>query len=353
MLQLRFFLQSLPSLFLIFLLLLVGCSSFKKSSDGGPSKEEIEKLKELQRQSLIHKEEFWKEYRNTSTEKRLFNAPSELIEYLVRDNKVWGFSATPKAYSIGSFEKEIFKEVIKSFPLKLRKMMKENMVAVFVVEDLGSSALTDGIRAFPKKSFMVFDRKVFQKKANEWCTWKENTPFKGEGASIKCHIRRESENNIKGAFQYIFAHELAHVFNRQDKSLLPFWDDEITDIKIDKYPFLNLSWSKGKDAFIRKLYEDEYKAVRYYSDQNMRLDYSRALPLYKRLSKSQFPSLYGVTNVWDDFAEGFVIYYHTQVLKKPFSITIKDGTKEFIFKSCLQNGGCQKKKEIFKKIFQN
>lgn len=344
----------LASITLVFTFFIISsCSTTDSSKRQKLSKKEVEDLKEIQRNSVIHKKGFWKKYLKRPPKERIYEAPSELVNYLTRDNKIWGYAAIPKAYNLGNLEREIFKEVIEEFPKGLREMMKDNMVAVFVVEGLGSSALTDGIRAFPKKSFMVFDRKVFQKRANDWCTWKENTPFKGSDVSLKCTIRSPKENGIKEAFQYIFAHELAHVFNRQNKDLLPFWDDNLSEVEFDRYPYLKISWIKGKDYFSRKQFEEEFKDIRYYSNKTAQIDSSKAIGLYKKLSKSKIPSLYGVTNVWDDFAEGFVIYYHTKILKRPFFIKLKSTNESFIFKSCLQTNKCKKKEGIFKKIFSN
>ncbi len=340
--------------FLIVLCSLLSCSSGVKDHSG-LSKEKIEELKKIQRKHVIHKKEFWAKYLGEKVEDRLFSASPEMVEYLVRDNKIWGIPTQPKAYPLSVDEREIFKQVIREFSSSMKKMMEKNLLGVFIVEGLGSSALTDGIRAFPKKSFMVFDRKVFQKKANEWCSWKENTPFKEGPYKISCRIRNENENNIKGAFQYIFTHELAHVYNSQDRVLLPFWDDDLAKVKTGDYPFLRISWKNGDKRFERKEYDKDYKDIFYYGADKTKVSNELSLPLYQKLKGGGFPSLYGVTNPWDDFAEGFVVYYHTKVLKKPFSITVSDSnsSKRLVYKSCLQTGSCPKKEKVFKRIFSN
>ena len=106
-------------------------------------------------------------------------------------------------------------------------------------------------------------------------------------------------------------------------------------------------------AFLRKEFESDFKSVRYYIGDDQKIDATNKLALYRSLAKSRFPSLYGVTNVWDDFAEGFVIYYHTKILKKPFSIELNSSRESLIFKSCLQTNKCKGKEAIFKKIFSN
>jgi hypothetical protein len=311
----------------------------------------IAELKEKVKASPHLTKKYWETYKGKPLKDRLYKTPKEIIQFLNWDNEIYGFKARPKAFEIPTEYKKIFEKVLNEYPPKLRKKMDESLMAVFIVDDLGSSALTEAIKELPKESFMVFDRKVFTKKANDWCSWKERSPFKEGEWKLYCHIRNKKENGFKEAFQYIFTHELAHIINRADTQDLPFWFDPYDKVNLDEKPFLKVSWEKGEKFYRRIDNESIYKEVKFYTDE-MKLSNSKMNALYKILIDSQYPSLYGVTNPWDDFAEAFAVYYHTQVLKKPFSITIKRGKERFRYKSCIQTGTCPTKKNLISKYFE-
>lgn len=327
------------------------CLLFISCAHKTPEEKRIEELKAKVKASPHLTKKYWDSYRNIALEDRLFETPKEVIDFIHWDNQIYGFDSTPKRVVPTVDQKRIFKQVIKEFPAKLKKKMEESLVAVFLVEDLGTSALTEAIKELPKESFMVFDLKVFQKKANDWCNWKERTPFKEGAWKLDCKIRNQKENGSKEAFQYIFTHELAHVINRADTSLTSFWFDKFDDVEIQDKPFQRISWKKGKSHFDRIDNNDILNKVVYYNSKKA-LPNSKMNALYQILQDSRFPSLYGTINPWDDFAEAFVITFHTQVLKKPFSVTLRKGSKKVVFKSCIQTGACPQKRELMMSYFK-
>lgn len=102
---------------------------------------------------------------------------------------------------------------------------------------------------------------------------------------------------------------------------------------------------------IRKQYQEEFKKVRFYGAKETRLENDDILSHYQKLKKTTFPSLYGVINAFDDFAESFVIYHHTQILKKPYEIHVMKDGKTHKFKSCLQDNRCPKKFKLMRDLF--
>lgn len=331
--------------FSFLVILLLGCAQMTAKE------KRIAELKEKVKASPHLTKSYWMDYKGKPLKERLYKTPQEIIQFLNWDNEIYEFPAKPKAIDITKEYRKIFEQVLNEYPEELKRRMEDSLIAVFVVEDLGSSALTEAIKELPKESFMVFDKKVFTKKANDWCSWKERSPFKEGEWKLNCNIRSKKENGFKEAFQYIFTHELAHIINRADTKDLPFWFDPIDKVKIDEKPFLKVSWKKGEKHYERLENDMIFNQVRFYTKDH-KLSNSKMNALYKILMDSQYPSLYGVTNPWDDFAEAFVIYYHTQFLKKPFSITLKKGKERFVYKSCLQTGTCPEKKKILSKYFK-
>lgn len=151
-------------------------------------------------------------------------------------------------------------------------------------------------------------------------------------------------------------HELAHVINRGFKGYLPFWEDKIPET-LSEYPFLQISWKlkkeESKDRKLeRKKYEKSFKDVWFYAPVEKRLKNEVILETYQKLQKTKLPSLYGVINTWDDFAEAFAIYHHLKILKKPYRIEVTKDKKKYTFKSCIETGRCPKKTKLIKELFR-
>lgn len=329
-------------IFLGFLFLLSGCSH----------QYQIKKWREQQKKSVIHKQDYWRPYTGTPLEDRMFPADKDLIEYLNRANKIDGYPPEVKPVVLSQKEKRFFKKIINDLPKRLRSFVDRHLKGVFIVDDLGGSGLTDGIFSEKETSFIVFDRKVFNKKANDWCTWKEHSVFKKGDTKLECVIRKGKENNEMGAFQFIFMHELAHVINRGFKEYLPFWEDDVPE-SFEKYPYLKISWAYNDKKMVRKNYEEDFKKIWFYGPEDTRKENQIILSTYEKLKKTRFPSLYGVINAFDDFAEAFVIYHHTQILKKPYEIRVTHKGKTHKFKSCIQENRCPKKAKLVRALFKS
>ena len=84
--------------------------------------------------------------------------------------------------------------------------------------------------------------------------------------------------------------------------------------------------------------------LQFYNFEDAPLSLDQAEAAYRELEQTDFPSLYGATNIFDDFAEAFAIYIHTRLLKKPYSVALsKGGRLRFTYRSCVQNGRCPDK----------
>jgi hypothetical protein len=74
--------------------------------------------------------------------------------------------------------------------------------------------------------------------------------------------------------------------------------------------------------------------------------------IYADLEGTDFPTLYAATHPSDDWAESFVTYVHSVLMKKPFSIKIKkDGNVVKDFSLCWGTPRCAKKEAIMAKLF--
>ena len=103
----------------------------------------------------------------------------------------------------------------------------------------------------------------------------------------------------------------------------------------------------GADGKLVSLWSKDFPALSrldFYRFDEARLTGKEAFEVYDALARTDFPSLYGATNLYDDFAEAFVIYVHTRLLGRPYRVEVSgaDG-RRLTAHSCLQDGRCPRK----------
>ena len=97
---------------------------------------------------------------------------------------------------------------------------------------------------------------------------------------------------------------------------------------------------------------DRREEIVYYWGARLKIEDSEAL--YTKLEKTNYPTLYAATSPADDFAESFVTYIHSVMMKKPFELNIKKNGKIIKkFELCWGTPRCRSKENIFKKIFKD
>ena len=164
----------------------------------------------------------------------------------------------------------------------------------------------------------------------------------------------EEQNHNEGAFEYILMHELAHILNLNNPKI-PFWLNEGEDKHkpINEYPYLRISWDKEKKGYKQKT-RKKYKSlvsVSYYKPE-IALKNEMMTKTYSELGKTDFPSMYGVINPWDDFAESFVTYYHTIYQKRLWKIEVQhEGKTVQAFTPCILDTRCLKKRKIIEDLY--
>lgn len=251
-------------------------------------------------------------------------ASKEMVDLILLQNELDGFPEIPKIHQLTQEQREIIRTVVSHIPQKLKEEISKRLVGIMIVKDLGGTRMTDVVFEDKSKGYIVFDALIFSKKANDWCTWKESSPFKAGTYKLKCTLADGDQNTVEQAFEYILMHEIAHILNLNNP-MLPFWIDE--DLKnakpVDKYPYLKLSWEFYKESYVHrtsKTYKNILNVPFYRPD--VALNNEKMISTYQDLAKTNFPSLYGVINPWDDFAESFVTYYHSIYHKRPWKIEI-------------------------------
>jgi len=281
-------------------------------------------------------------------------ASKEMVKLLKLQNELFDFPETPKIHNLSEEEKTIIKNVISRIPTKLKDEISKRLVGIMIVDQLGGTGLTDAVFEDKTKGYIVFDKLIFSKKANDWCTWKESSPFKKGKYELKCTIANGTKNNKELAFEYILMHEVAHILNLENPQI-PFWimDEENKHKPIEEYPYLRLSWNKKGKHYNQKTEKKLKSLVRVpYYKPNIAMPNEMMTKVYGELKKTDFPSLYGVINPWDDFAESFVTYYHSVYHNRPWKIEIlREGKTVQVFTPCIKDTRCWKKRKIIEDLY--
>ncbi|MDH5753048.1 MAG: hypothetical protein OEZ59_11625, partial [Deltaproteobacteria bacterium] len=170
---------------------------------------------------------FWEQYFALPIEQRVNVAPKEVVEYINLDNRLQGYPEDTKLADVsGDFLGDV-KNAVKGIPGGIANVMKGKLAGVFLVNDLGGTGYTEYIsdeKGRRVAGFIVLDAGVLKgRKANEWATWKESTPFAGDkDHKIEVVIERGPDDNRQQAIQYILLHEIGHVIS-VNETIHPPW----------------------------------------------------------------------------------------------------------------------------------
>jgi hypothetical protein len=312
-------------------------------------------LREL-RQHTARSASTWSEFTGKGFKDRILPAPDKIIDYLRKDNQFQGYKERPKKPEI---DHEFLSDIVNAFaelPEVVMKSMNQHVVALFLVEELGGTAYGELLRDFDnnKLGFIVLDVSSLNRKANEWISWRANSPFVMKGRYIiEAEIEKKISDERKAAIQYILLHEVGHLIGVA-KGAHPNW---ITGGHPQKWPFTKLSWITMERGLIGKSKYDEIftnrNKLKFYAFQNASLTSEDIGETYDQLLKTDFVSLYASTNMYDDFAETYAMYVHVVLQNRPFKIKIiKEGITEKVITNPILEKRCDGKKRYLDIFFK-
>jgi len=298
----------------------------------------------------------WSEFTGKGIRDRVLHAPDIIIDYLRKDNQFQGYKEQPKKPAI---DPEFFSDIINAvveFPKAVKNHIDKHLVAVFLVEGLGGTAYGELLNDFDnnKLGFIVLDVISLNRKANEWATWRENSPFAMSGMYvIEAEIEPKKNDTRKAAIQYILLHEVGHLVGVA-KGAHPNWFEGGHP---QKWPFTKLSWLTLERGFEGKSKFDETfinrNKLKFYSFRDAPLSSKEIDETYWQLSKTNFVSLYASTNMYDDFAETYAMYVHVILQKRPWKIRIKKEDEPIRdITNPILDKRCKNKKRYFDEMFK-
>ena len=288
-------------------------------------------------------------------------AATEMIEFLRQENASYGLAEVPKRSTVPAAFLTDLQAALARLPASILRLIAESLTAIVLVEDLGSTAFTElilDVDDTPVAGFIALDVGRLNHGANIWATYKANTPFSAsEGFALTATIAAAENDNRSHSIQYILLHEVAHVLAGVDGTIHPRWDrapPHNRHLK-EQFPFTALSW-KSKDGTFVSHHDDGWpqrSQIHYYADPGDQIPIRQAPAIYKIFAASDFPTLYGATNPYDDFAESFVNYVHTMLLNHPYEVTLVAGDSITTYEACWRQPRCQYKRQALESWLQS
>lgn len=314
--------------------------------------DKLTKLKELYKNHEVRKHQTWQNWQDTPLNKRISIAPKNIIEYIRLDNQIFNFQGIPKTViKDPKFDKD-FKDALDELPLSVKKQLEKYLIGIFFIKDLGSTGFSEHLYKDGKYygGWLVFDQEVLSKlKANQWATWRVNTAFKpSDKYKLTLNIQNSKNNNTRQAIQFILLHEIGHIIGSATKA-------HPNPNKLDKedpknFPYSSISWLSLKKSIYDKEFKNR-KDFKLYRFDNAKLELKESKELIKNLKNTDFPSLYGSDTFLEDYAESYAIYIHTQMMNKPYELTLyHDGKKIESFSNPFKRKIMLKKREFFDKL---
>jgi hypothetical protein len=236
----------------------------------------------------------------------------------------------------------------------VQRLLDRKLAGIRLVNDIGGTGFTDSVydgRGEAVAAFVVLDPSVLaRRRANEWATWKESSPFRDDGVHrLEAVIEDGARDDRMHAIQYILLHEFGHVLSVGER-FHPSWNAATAQLgSTAEFVFFELSWTVARpQARYATRFDTELperpNVVYYFGPK---LDGAQMASTYEHLERTNFPTLYAVTHPGDDFAESFASYVHTVRMGKPFEIRLlRDGKPVKVYRSCWEQERCAAKRAI-------
>ncbi len=196
-----------------------------------------------------------------------------------------------------------------------QRILKQHLQSISFMDNMPNTALTSLIDSGggTKRFNITFRAGLLDETISKWATWKENTCFKPAG---KAGYQVRVEGGTMDAILYVLLHESTHVVDAV-REITPRFAQK--DSVVKPTPFIKDVWrtvNVPEDRYIDSLLEK----TRFRSGQLVAI--SLAPKVYHKLSKTPFPSLYGMAAWSEDLAELATIYHLTTRLNQPFHVVV-------------------------------
>lgn len=261
---------------------------------------------------------------------RILPLPREVRDFVRQVNLATGVDAVPAAVLPDERMRADLREALLGMPDAVRVLVDPLLLGICVGRGLGSSGITDVVADAQGRLLgcvVLLDLDLLEAhSANTWATWKENLPFATDaGYALAATIAAPGQDTRANALQFLLLHEFGHVLSA-DGDFLPRWWEPVPGDR--HHAYLDLSWVVSPAGrFVPRADFELRGVVDFYGNNQLFAD--AIVTAYSGLECSDFPSLYGATNPYDDFAECFASYVHSEMLGRPYTLRVDlDGTPQ-------------------------
>jgi hypothetical protein len=283
-------------------------------------------------------------------DKLSFGSP-ELLDRTLKSNLEYGQDVRPISASPDNPLVPQVRAMLKALPPDIHRLASRYVVALFLLEEDYGTGVTEGVQDEQGRwryTYMALNLTALTRTANAWAEWKENSAFRpAPGFRVKMTLEAPAGDTLENALRFIFLHELGHAVALA-QGIHGFWDDEGLPAATRDSPYVRISWQPALD---RSRMDSRWSGrfprlaqIKFYSFAKAPLLLSDAEAVYRALAQTDFPSLYGASNLYDDFAEAFAIYVHTKLQGRPYEVEVLEGDQSRLrYSSCIVTGGCPEK----------
>jgi hypothetical protein len=299
---------------------------------------------------------FWSDLRQRPIEQRVTAAPAELIQFISDDNQLYGYPPGVQSTETDNSFIGLVQLALNGLPPKVLKLLESKLVGIALVHNLGSSGYTDKVfnsENIAVGGFIVLDVDRLNQTANEWASYRDSTAFvTNKQYGLRTVIADDDNNTVLTTIQFLVLHELAHVYSIGE-TLHPDWASDPTTVELEDYSFARLSWLNSADNnSYSSLFDGMFSLrgqIAYYQDRA--LPASKIATVFNRFQHSNFNSLYSTTSLWEDFAESFAIYVHSNMMNRPYySEYLVNGERKDFLSPCFQDR-CVDKAQVIESLF--
>lgn len=294
--------------------------------------------------------------REVPLEARIQSAPPGITALALRRNLANGVAIEPRPAPIDHAVAGALRRMLASLPQPLRALAQDHVAAIYLLQDNVGSARVEAARDAQGHLIggcILLNLDALARTANAWASWREGSAFRADDRyRLQVTLEPAETDNVENALRFLFLHELGHVVGMA-AGVHGFWAAPETWAATVHSPFTRLSWSTDGNRWLSpwKQRSPVLTLPRFYRFQAAPLPLSVAPLVYRALGETNWPSLYGSIDPYEDFAETFAIYVHTRLLHRPFQVDLYISPKRIgAFRSCLDTGRCPEKLALMERL---
>lgn len=296
------------------------------------------------------------ELRQIPIERRIHAAPPAVTALALRRNLGNGVAVEPRPGNIEHPVVPALYRMLADLSPGIRRLARNHLAAIYLLQGNFGSARVEAAwdqRGRPFGGCILLNLDAMARTANSWISWRENSAFRVDDRyGINVTLEPPETDSVENALRFVFLHELGHILGLA-AGVHGFWAAPETWGLTARSPFTNMSWTMDGSGFT-SVWRRRFPLLtmpRFYRFERAPLARSAAPLVYSALGETDWPSLYGSIDPYEDFAETFAIYIHTKLLGRPYRVDIHLGpTRIGEYRSCLETGRCAQKAAYIERL---